>query len=179
MLCATQGALILAIPRRLSFWIVSQLLDYSDVEEISNRDLTKVEQISLMQFVNLIVVNLSEEWQQVNSEIHARFDTLDVIGDELVSILQMGEVMLVGIETIVSQNIIENLWFCYTEDFVSTVQTEQERRREELDRQTRVRGDVRQDLVSTLEVVLESYTTRIESRLDQLEAKLERLIQGR
>ena len=117
-----QGALILAIPRRLSFWIVSQLLDYSDVEEISNRDLTKVEQISLMQFVNLIVVNLSEEWQQVNSEIHARFDTLDVIGDELVSTLQMGEVMLVGIETIISQNIIENLWFCYTEDFVSTVQ---------------------------------------------------------
>ena len=28
-----------------------------------------------------------------------------------------------------------------------------------------------------LEIVLESYTTRIESRLDQLEAKLERLIQ--
>ena len=89
----------------------------------------------------------------------------------------MGEVMLVGIETIISQNIIENLWFCYTEDFVSTVQIEQERRREELDRQTRLRGDVRQDLVSTLEIVLESYTTRIESRLDQLEAKLERLIQ--
>ena len=126
-----QGALILAIPRRLSFWIVSQLLDYSDVEEISNRDLTKVEQISLMQFVNLIVVNLSEEWLQVNSEIHGRFDTLDVIGDELVSILQMGEVMLVGIETIVSQNIIENLWFCYTEDFVSPVQTQQEKRRDE------------------------------------------------
>mgnify|MGYP003316497643 CR=1 FL=1 len=42
-----------------------------------------------MQFVNLIVVNLSEEWQQVNYEINARFDTLDVIGDELVSILQM------------------------------------------------------------------------------------------
>ena len=172
-----QGELILAIPRRLSFWIVSQLLNYSDVEEIGNRDLTKVEQISLMQFVNLIVVNLSEEWQQINSEIHARFDTLDVMGDELASRLQTCEVMLVGIETIVSQNIIENLWLCYTEDFVLTIQTEQERKREELDRQSRLRGDVRQDLVSTLEIVLESYTTRIESRLDKLEAKLDRVIQ--
>ena len=119
-----QGELILAIPKRLSFWIVSQLLDYSDTEEIGNRILTKVEQISLMQFVNLIVVNLSEEWQQINSEIHARFDTLDVTGDELANVLQTCEVMLVGIETIVSQNIIENLWFCYTESFVSTIQAE-------------------------------------------------------
>jgi hypothetical protein len=130
-----------------------------------------------MQFVNLIVVNLSEEWQQINSEIHARFDTLDVTGDELANVLQTCEVMLVGIETIVSQNIIENLWFCYTESFVSTMQAEQEKKREELDRQSRLRGDVRQDLVSTLEIVLESYTTRIENRLDQLEAKLDRMIQ--
>ena len=85
--------------------------------------------------------------------------------------------MLVGIETIVSQNIIENLWFCYTESFVSTMQAEQEKKREELDRQSRLRGDVRQDLVSTLEIVLDSYTTRIENRLDQLEAKLDRMIQ--
>ena len=161
----------------LSFWIVSQLLDYSDTEEIGNRILTKVEQISLMQFVNLIVVNLSEEWQQINSEIHARFDTLDVTGDELANVLQTCEVMLVGIETIVSQNIIENLWFCYTESFVSTMQAEQEKKREELDRQSRLRGDLRQDLVSTLEIVLDSYTTRIENRLDQLEAKLDRMIQ--
>ena len=99
------------------------------------------------------------------------------MGDELASRLQTCEVMLVGIETIVSQNIIENLWLCYTEDFVLTIQTEQERKREELDRQSRLRGDVRQDLVSTLEIVLESYTTRIESRLDQLEEKLDRVIQ--
>ena len=46
------AAFVFAITVGVSLWLVSQLLDYADVEEISNRELTKFEQISLMQFVN-------------------------------------------------------------------------------------------------------------------------------
>ena len=175
------GQIILRIQPSLALHVTAKLLNYTLSEDEINapRALTHIEKITLMQFVNLILMTFTAEWRQVYPQVEVQFKTIADSAAKLPNSQVKGTALLADIELIMGEITLGVFHFCYPPDLVDSIQKASAPLPKSVDQIAPSSESTNPELIAAIDDLLQIYTQRIEERLDGLEQKMDLLSKKR